>query len=96
MSAAPGRYLSKASKAARAGKIFIDWLRNGRGATAVAAYSTRASPGATVATPLTWDELARVRPEKLTVKTVPARLKRLKGDPWEELFEVKQGLPKIR
>jgi bifunctional non-homologous end joining protein LigD len=91
----PERYLSKASKAARAGKIFVDWLRNGRGATAVAAYSTRAREGATVATPLTWDELGRAKPAKFTVETIPQRLKKLKSDPWEEFFTVKQRLPKI-
>lgn len=89
----PERYLSKASKTARAGKIFLDWMRNGRGATAVAAYSTRAREGATVATPLAWDELARARPEKFTVETIPNRLKKLKADPWDGFFTVQQELP---
>ncbi len=91
---APDRFLSKASKAARAGKIFVDWLRNGRGATAVAAYSTRARAGATVATPLSWEELARTRPDRWTVETVPRRLARLKHDPWQGYFEVRQRLPR--
>ena len=55
----PKRYIAQASKAKRAGKIYIDYLRNEKGATAIASYSTRARPGATVATPLTWDELIR-------------------------------------
>jgi bifunctional non-homologous end joining protein LigD len=54
----PGRFIATMSKARRKGLIFIDWLRNERGATAVAPYSLRARPGATVATPVTWDELA--------------------------------------
>ena len=54
----PNRYIATASKAKRAGKIYLDYLRNEQGATAIASYSTRARSGATVATPLTWDELS--------------------------------------
>lgn len=57
----PDRYVATMSKAKRKGKIFIDWLRNDRGATAIAPYSVRARKGAPVAIPVTWDELATLR-----------------------------------
>lgn len=82
-----------ATKSKRAGRIFLDYLRNGRGATAVASYSARASPGATVATPLAWDELdARLDPARFNVRTVPRRLARSKRDPWRGFFELRQAL----
>jgi bifunctional non-homologous end joining protein LigD len=91
---APSRYLAKATKSARRGKIFVDYLRNARGATAIAAYSTRARPGAPVATPLGWDELsAAMKSDHFTVANLPARLDALRSDPWEQLFKVRQGLP---
>ena len=58
---APQRYVATASKAKRRGVIFIDWLRNGRGATSVASWSLRARAGAGVAMPLRWDELGKTR-----------------------------------
>ena len=57
---APGRFTATMAKAKRRGKIFIDWLRNQRGATAVLPYSVRAREGAPVAVPIAWDELASV------------------------------------
>lgn len=87
----PERYVSKASKAARRGKVFIDWLRNGRGATAIVPYSSRAREGATVATPIDWRELPKVSPADFDVATVPRRLVRRK-DPWSEFFAVRQSL----
>lgn len=64
----PRRYVATMSKARREGRIFIDWLRNGRGATSIAAWSLRARPGAPAAVLLTWEELARVRrPDRYTI-----------------------------
>ena len=91
----PDRYISKANKAARKGLIFVDYLRNDLTATAVAPYSVRARPGATVATPIAWDELTSdLKPADFNIRTVPERLKTLKRDPWLDFTKVKQGIPK--
>ena len=79
---APDRYIATMSKAKRRGKIFVDYLRNQRGATAIASYSTRRRDGAPVATPLAWDELtAKTRPDMFNIKNLPKRLEKLKKDP---------------
>ena len=89
----PDRFTSNMAKRARTGRIFIDYLRNGRGATAIGAYSARARPGATVATPLFWDEVEKgVTPDAFTVATVPARLRQIKADPWAEMAKVRQSI----
>jgi bifunctional non-homologous end joining protein LigD len=91
----PDAYTATITKAKRTGKIFLDYLRNQRGATAVAPYSTRANSQATIAVPIHWNELtAKLKPEKFTVKTVPKRLVNLKSDPWEDFFEISQTLPR--
>lgn len=82
----PERYTSSPSKKARAGKIYIDWQRNGPGATSVAPYSVRARRGAPVSMPIGWDELFKVLPASVTIRTA---LKRPGGDPWADFFEVK-------
>ncbi len=89
----PERYTANQLKRMRRGRIYLDYLRNSRGATAVGAYSTRARPGATVSTPLFWDEVeAGLRPEDLTVATIPARLASLKSDPWAEIGKLRQSI----
>jgi len=90
---APERYTINPLKAARRGRVFIDYLRNVRGATAVAAYSPRAKPGAPVSTPLAWAELSpRTVVAAFTVETVPKRLAALRKDPWAEFFSVDQAI----
>jgi bifunctional non-homologous end joining protein LigD len=89
----PQAYTSNMSKKTRQGRIYIDWVRNGRGATAVAPYSTRARAGAPVAAPLVWDELtADLRPDAYNVKNLAERLTNLRQDPWAELPRVRQAL----
>jgi bifunctional non-homologous end joining protein LigD len=89
----PGRYTANPRKAARKGRIYIDYLRNARGATSVAPYSTRARSGAPVATPLSWEELSsHLGPAAFTVNAITARIARLKTDPWHAYGRVKNFL----
>jgi bifunctional non-homologous end joining protein LigD len=93
VAAYPDRFTANMAKRARTGRIFIDYLRNTRGATAVGAYSARARAGAPVATPLSWDEVENgVKPGVFTVLTVPARLAKLKSDPWAEMPNLRQSI----
>ncbi|MDX3924946.1 MAG: DNA ligase D [Shinella sp.] len=81
----PDRFVSTITKSKRHGKILVDYLRNQRGATAVAAFSTRARPGAAVSTPLSWDELnPGIGPSYFTVANISTRLAALSADPWED------------
>lgn len=81
-------FIATSSKKKRKGKIFIDYMRNSRGATAIANFSTRAKPGAPVATPLHWREVnSKLDPKKFNIRTVPTRLKQQKSDPWEEFWK---------
>jgi len=90
----PRRYIANMSKQKRAGRVFIDYLRNGRGATAVAAYSTRARPGAAVSTPLAWEELSEaIKADHFRLGNIDRRLAYLKDDPWAGYFDVDQALP---
>jgi bifunctional non-homologous end joining protein LigD len=91
---APLTYLATASKAQRKGRIFIDWLRNARGATSVTSWSLRARDGAPVAMPLAWTELARVSgPAAYDIRTAQKRAASLKSDPWADLARCRQSLP---
>jgi bifunctional non-homologous end joining protein LigD len=86
----PRRFTLKFAKQGRASLILIDYLRNNRTNTSVAAYSARARAGATVSVPLDWDELsARTKPERWTIRTVPRFLARRK-DPWAGYFRARQ------
>jgi len=89
----PERFTANQAKRARHGRIYIDYLRNSRGATAIGAYSPRARPGATVSTPLFWEEVENgVRPEGFTVATVRQRLAALDTDPWAEIGKLRQSI----
>lgn len=89
----PDHYTANPIKATRTGKIFVDYLRNGRGATAVVPYSPRARAGAPVSTPLAWDELGRdIRSDHFTINNVLKRLASLKCDPWHALRSLRQSL----
>ncbi|RVD54783.1 DNA ligase D [Mesorhizobium sp. M2D.F.Ca.ET.185.01.1.1] len=91
--AAPDRYTATLSKKARTGKIFVDYLRNGRGSTTVAPYSSRAKKGATISMPVTWTELEKgLAPNAFPLgdETTLAQLK--KADPWKEFFKLGKAL----
>jgi bifunctional non-homologous end joining protein LigD len=91
----PDRYVATVTKAKRHGKVFVDYLRNGEGATAVSAYSLRARANAPVATPVGWDELDRdIRRDHFNLRNIPERLAKMKKDPWADFFEVKQSITK--
>jgi bifunctional non-homologous end joining protein LigD len=91
--ARPDLFTANMAKARRPNKIFADYLRNSETASAIAAYSPRARPGAGVSVPLAWDELDPkddVRP-RFTLHNVPKRLARLK-DPWAEYWKIRQAI----
>lgn len=89
----PQRFLATATKSLRNRRIFVDYLRNGRGATAVASYSLRGRAGAPVAMPLAWTDLGKLRrADAFTIKDVPAKLKRRRKDPWEGIDALHQNL----
>ncbi|HVO90051.1 MAG TPA: non-homologous end-joining DNA ligase [Casimicrobiaceae bacterium] len=91
----PELFIATASKAKRSGKVFVDYLRNAEGATAVAAYSLRARAGLPVSMPIAWSDLERdVRGAFFNLRNVPELLARRKRDPWADYGEVRQGLPK--
>jgi bifunctional non-homologous end joining protein LigD len=93
VTADPARFTVNSRKAMRARKIFIDYLRNDRGSTAVAPYVVRARPGAPVALPLDWKEITpALRPDKFTLATVPALLRARKRDPWADIAKLRQTI----
>jgi bifunctional non-homologous end joining protein LigD len=91
----PHEFTARAAKQERHDRIYIDYLRNAQGATAIASYSPRARAGAPVATPLTWDELGEIEGgDHFTLSNIPARLATLPHEPWEELTRLRQSLTK--
>ena len=90
----PERFVATMSKAKRKGRIFIDWLRNERGSTAIAPYSPRAKVEGSVAVPVSWAELSRI--DSANQFTIPLVLKRIKRktDPWSGYFETRQKISK--
>ncbi|HEX6930077.1 MAG TPA: DNA ligase D, partial [Gammaproteobacteria bacterium] len=89
----PKRLTTNMSKAKRRNRIFIDYLRNGRGATAIASYSLRAREGAPAAVPVRWDELGEaLRADRYNIENLRRRLGALKTDPWEGFSETRQRI----
>lgn len=94
----PGLYVTEMSKSKRKGKIFIDYLRNGFGATSIAPYSLRAKNGGSIALPIAWSEVEKVDPAGFHIEDVLQRLKKRKangrGDPWRGYFSSKPRVPR--
>jgi bifunctional non-homologous end joining protein LigD len=90
----PDHFIATIARRERAGRIFVDYLRNGRGSTAVAAYSTRARPEAGIAMPLNWGELDAIgSADHFTLANASRRLNGLSSDPWQAVGTTKQQLP---
>jgi bifunctional non-homologous end joining protein LigD len=89
----PDRFVAKSGPANRVGKIFVDYLRNGHGATTAVAFSARARPGLGVSMPVTWEDLPSLKSgAHWTVATAREHLSFLKADPWAEYFKTRQAL----
>ncbi|HVX60486.1 MAG TPA: DNA ligase D, partial [Pirellulales bacterium] len=92
---APETFLIQSSRSLRQGKIFIDYLRNQRGATAVAPYSTRARAGAPISVPLAWEQLSEdLRSDRFRVNDLPDWLSSRRRDPWKGMHDVRQSITK--
>jgi len=92
---APTMFTSKTGEKNRKKKIFVDYLRNGFGATAVAAFSPRWRPGVGVSTPVAWDEIdADIRGTHFNLRNVPERIAKQRKDPWKDYWVAKQALTK--
>ena len=93
----PHLFVSKSGAQNRVGRIFIDYLRNGKGATTIAAFSARARPGLGVSVPVEWKELPGLEAaNQWDIGNVHERLKKLKRDPWRDYAGVKQTMAKAR
>jgi bifunctional non-homologous end joining protein LigD len=93
----PDRFIASVSKSRRGGKIFIDYLRNAEGATAIAPFGVRARAGAPVSMPIAWEELKRdVRFDFFNVRNVERKLAQREDDPWRDFGTVKQTISKVQ
>jgi bifunctional non-homologous end joining protein LigD len=93
----PTEFTTDFGKAGREDKILLDYLRNNRTNTSIAAFSTRARPGAPVSVPVTWEELRPgLKPESFSVKLVPTRVRRRRADPWRAYWDCRQRLTRQR
>lgn len=91
----PKKLTANMSRTRRRGRIFLDYLRNGRGATAIASYSTRAHPHAPVSVPVRWEELNEaLKSDHYRVDTLPQRLAALREDPWAEFDSARRQITK--
>ncbi|WP_028229912.1 DNA ligase D [Paraburkholderia mimosarum] len=89
----PERFSAKMGPQNRKGRIFVDYLRNSRGASTIAAYAPRARPGLGVSVPLRWDEVENTTAgDQWTVANVHERLEALEGDPWEGYGRTRQRI----
>ena len=91
----PDLFTERFAKVGRENKILVDYLRNNRTNTSIAAFSTRAKPDAPISVPLAWSELTgRRTPDRFTIGAVPVRLAKLKADPWKDYWRCRQNLPR--
>lgn len=81
----PDKYTSNIRLKSRENKIFIDWVRNTKGATSIAPYSLRARKNRTVSMPISWDELDTIKPDSITLKKALNKIK--EKDPWKDFFK---------
>lgn len=88
-------FVANMSKSRRTDRIFVDYHRNRRGSTAIAAYSPRAREGGPVSTPITWQELPGIHPSQFTIRTVPTRLANLNSDPWAAIASLEQSIEPV-
>jgi bifunctional non-homologous end joining protein LigD len=89
----PGLYTTAFAREGRASKILIDYLRNNRTNTSIAAFSTRARPGAPISMPIRWDELTpRLTPSQFSVPRMKRRLARMTDDPWAGYWRCRQAI----
>lgn len=89
----PALFSAKMGAQNRVGKVFVDYLRNGRGSTTVCAFSVRARPGLGVSLPISWQQLEEIRAsDEFNIMTVQSVLRKQKKDPWADYEKSRQSL----